>query len=229
MIIAFNGRAGSGKDTAAKMIQWLCKPPLTCSLQEWLDATEDYRAVDNWHIKKFADPVRQITSILLGLPLEFTYTDEFKQMVLPPVWNYRKLVMEAHDGGEDIYQMAEMTGRDFLQKLGTEAIRDGLHPDAWMNAVMSGYKCVCNNCRPTECNQMPKWIITDLRFPNEMRAIKERNGITIKIISVREQKMNHYSEIALEGASFDYYIDNSGSMQELLEQLKHILKLEKIN
>ncbi len=45
-----------------------------------------------------------------------------------------------------------MTVRELLQKLGTDAIRDNLHEDAWVNALISEYnrsmefKKVCSTC-----------------------------------------------------------------------------------
>jgi hypothetical protein len=226
MIIAISGYAGSGKDTAATIIQFLTATggdgPKGSTVDQFLGyktGKPSYNGGSPWQIKKFADPVRQVAAILLGMDIDYLYTDEFKQSILFQQWNYTKLIMEANNGKDDVYGPACMTGREFLQRLGTEAIRDGLHPNAWVNALMSKYKCACNNCRPAECNRMPKWIITDLRFPNELFAIKERKGITIRITSSRKHKMNHPSELALDDAPFDYYIDNSGTMDELKDQL----------
>jgi hypothetical protein len=92
---------------------------------------------------------------------------------------------------------------------------------------------------------VPQWIITDLRFPNELKAVKSKNGITIRISRGKPQlyeQMNgtienpiptgvfkeHESEIALDNAQFDYEIDNNGTIEELIEKVKEILIKEQI-
>ena len=79
------------------------------------------------------------------------------------------------------------------------------------------------------------WIITDVRFPNELEAIKKHNGITIRInrgLIERTGKMiqepEHISETALDNAKFDYVIENDGTIEELIEQVKKILIKEEI-
>jgi hypothetical protein len=90
----------------------------------------------------------------------------------------------------------------------------------------------------------PNWIITDMRFPNELEAVEEREGITIRVVSpfIRfsdgsyraKSKMmgdfdnEHPSETALDDAKFDYEIINDGSMEDLIEKVKQILITEKI-
>ena len=92
---------------------------------------------------------------------------------------------------------------------------------------------------PVEFN-FPNWIITDLRFPNELQAIKDRGGITIRVNRPVENypenhkfngdtqsaikiAHNHPSETALDNATFDYTIINDGSIEELIEKVKEIL------
>ena len=87
------------------------------------------------------------------------------------------------------------------------------------------------------------FIITDLRFPNELEAVKKRGGITIRVnrpcdicggsgyhkMSCPVSKSGeHYSEIALDSAEFDYVIENSGSIEELIEKVREKLKKEKL-
>jgi hypothetical protein len=75
----------------------------------------------------------------------------------------------------------------------------------------------------------PSWIITDMRFPNELSYIKDRGGITIRVNTTRAGKVsNHESETALDNSTFDYVIDNSGTFDELLEHVRDILTAEKI-
>ena len=78
----------------------------------------------------------------------------------------------------------------------------------------------------------PNWIITDMRFPNEMEAIVKRGGLTIKVIRPVEKSKTtarlHPSETALDKATFDYEIINDGSVDDLIAKVRQILITEKI-
>ena len=91
-------------------------------------------------------------------------------------------------------------------------------------------------------DQYPNWIISDTRFPNELKAIKDRGGITIRIIRpdfventltgekfpVKVHRQEHESETALDNYKFDYEIQNDGTIAELIGKVEAILKQEKI-
>lgn len=74
-----------------------------------------------------------------------------------------------------------MTPRKLLQLLGTEAGRRILHPNIWVNALMSDYKTSGFGNEKAAVLEFPKWIISDTRFPNEADAVKEKGGINIRI------------------------------------------------
>lgn len=233
-IIAFSGYAGSGKDTAGGIIM-------------------QQQSSEGWKNKKFADKLRQVAALFLGLPIAYLYTDEFKKSTLSPVWNYKKQIMENDENRQDSFTTQQMTGREFLQKLGTDAIRFGLHPDAWVNALMADY---IGKVSQGGKLQMPNWVITDMRFPNEMQSVQDRNGITIRIHRwptwfIKEypgfylgflprqlrdidrkayQKWDgwrqslHESETSLDNARFDFVINNNGTVDELKHNLLIISK-----
>lgn len=81
-------------------------------------------------------------------------------------------------------------------------------------------------------------IVADTRFPNELKAIKDRGGISIRVNRHNPQdgseygwgnpNANHPSETSLDNAEFDYVVDNSGSIEDLIEKIKVILIKEKI-
>lgn len=58
------------------------------------------------------------------------------------------------------------TGRKILEGVGTEGFR-GVCPETWVLYVMA----VCVDPNPDE-----NWVVSDVRFPNEFRAIKARGG-----------------------------------------------------
>ena len=117
-----------------------------------------------------------------------------------------------------------MTYRDLLQKLGTEAMRNGLHKNVWVNALVADFNI-------DEDEQVSYWIITDSRFPNELAAVKKHNGIAIKVIrdSGNTIGITHTSETALDNyTEWDYVIDNNGTLEELKTQVLSILEKESL-
>jgi hypothetical protein len=178
--------------------------------------------------------------------------------------------------------LCKPTYRILLQQIGTDLFRKQLHPNVWINSLMNEYKwdgkSMTDGWVPSYNNPdnsgwdapaepiMPNWIITDMRFPNEMKAVKDRGGITIRVtrnkfnisnikearaylrsfeeykdrhdgdsivISIAnalwlENQKLHESETALDDAVFDYEIDNSGTIEELIEKVREILIKEKI-
>lgn len=149
------------------------------------------------------------------------------------------------------------TPRLLLQRIGTESMRNIIHPNIWVNALMSEYKpreatLISKDCPRQDIYSLteedeiiygtigklyPNWIITDMRFPNELKAVKDRGGISIRIERFKQISENirvhgvgvpHESETALDNATFDYVIDNNGTIEELVVKVKEILIKENI-
>ena len=384
MIIGINGKIGSGKDTIGSIIQYLTSKDSTNkgSYSHCNEMGLTYSV--NFEIKKFAGKLKQIASLLTGIDVEMFEDQEFKKLEMPECWNRLQ-----QSGRSKVW--TPMTYREFLQKLGTEAMRDGLHTNVWVNALFSDYvpisdiaksntytddrlqhgykgtkiwrtyhnikqRCIntkhpryndyggrginiCegwlndissfinwaiengynesltidridnnkgyspDNCRcvsyamqATNTNLRkdntsgyrgvtkdihnwrsqiqikgkqkflgyfntaeeasesyedafmereglylkeeksnliyPLWCITDMRFPNEMEAVKERKGITIRVVRHQIETANfkplHPSETALDDAEFDYEIINDGTIEDLVEKVKEILIKEKL-
>ena len=76
-----------------------------------------------------------------------------------------------------------LTPRLLLQLLGTECGRNIIHPNIWVNSLISEYKSINNRGQKPKDDifTFPNWIITDMRFPNELEAIKNRGGISIRV------------------------------------------------
>lgn len=120
------------------------------------------------------------------------------------------------------------TIRDFLQVVGTECLRDTLHKNIHVISLMSGYKRQPHN-GPTRDMKYPLWIISDTRFPNELKAVKDKNGITIRVNRPGLKSTDlHPSETALDNVEYDYVIDNDGTIQELEDKVRQILLKEGI-
>ena len=115
------------------------------------------------------------------------------------------------------------TIRDIMQVLGTDLLRQGFNNNIHVAATLGSIK------------ENEKVIITDMRFPNELEAIKKHNGITIRInrgLVERTGKMiqgpEHISETALDDAEFDYVIENDCTIDDLIKKVREILIKENI-
>ena len=260
MILAVSGRIGSGKDTVGKIIQYLTSNEgKKMSYSSFCLLQERWYNHNDFIIKKFAGKLKQIVSILTGIPVEDLEKQEVKDSYLPEEWN--KLMPYIGDFNyPPLTQYQKYTVRQLLQEIGTEAMRDVIHPNVWVNALFADYKpqnelitvwgdkinsrkvirTLGGNLYEVINSVYPNWVITDLRFPNELDAIKQRGGITIRVNRPVENypenhkfngdtqsaikiAHNHPSETALDNATFDYTIINDGSIEELIEKVKEIL------
>ncbi len=193
MIIGISGYSGSGKDLVGTIIQEI--------------------SLNKWHIKKWAGKLKTIASILTGIPVENFEDQEFKKTLLGPEWGTVKdIPLNGVPVFADIQFNSLMTVRDFLQKLGTDAIRDSLHENTWVNATMVDYTAESN------------WIITDTRFPNEAEAIKKAGGIVVRINRPGVQPINpHPSETSLDDWNFDAVINNDGDVSDIVHKVGLLL------
>jgi hypothetical protein len=76
----------------------------------------------------------------------------------------------------------------------------------------------------------PDWIITDVRFPNEVEKIVENKGIVLKVINPRIQAIDqHPSETALDHyKDFQKEIINDGYISDLALKVRELLKYYQI-
>ena len=245
MIIGISGRIGSGKDTVGKIIQYLIclelntLAPHQFSFKDFVKSTASNEIQSGFKIKKFADKLKDLVCMLIGCTREQLEDREFKEKELGEEWD-RVISSDGKVHLPDDYpdlEYSKLTPRLLLQLLGTEYGREIIHPNIWVNSLMSEYFCVQSDLAPNGID-CPNWIITDMRFPNEMEAVKKKGGITIRVnrpcdicggsgyhkMSCPVSKSGeHYSEKALDNAEFDYVIDNNGTIEELIVKIKDIL------
>ena len=253
-LIGIGGKANSGKDLVGKIIQYLTAKYTSEEILDILSKDGDYLLLPfsdetNWKIKKFADKLKDIICLLIGCTRQQLEDREFKEKELREEWWYwgntalnicpkeygtfpNKMyrTKKEADKARDLYTLdrhnlshiVKPTPRILLQQIGTDLFRNQLHPNTWVNATFANY-------------QNDNWIITDMRFPNELEAVKKHNGITIRInrgLVERTGKMiqepEHISETALDNAEFDYVIENDCTIDDLIEKVREILIKENI-
>lgn len=257
MIIGLSGKIKSGKDTVASMIQYLDslsvseKHDLSVreQLKEGFDPELWYDETTQWKRKYFAGKLKQIVSLLTGIPASRLNRQDVKNKPLGKEWDLYTVYSDGgvlrlsneekalksmetfglrwRDGG--IIKTArlkrqQMTPRRLLQLLGTEAGRQIIHPNIWVNALFADWK----TDHPSTPYQ--KWIICDVRFPNEAEAIKKRGGVLVRIErpdelrfpdkKADESVLSHASETALDNwQDWDYTITNNGTLKDLEEKV----------
>jgi hypothetical protein len=229
-LIGVSGYMGSGKDTVGEIIKYLTSPE-AIRKGSFSKCNEMGYAYDTiWSIEKFAAKLKLVAQILTGVPAYKFEDRKFKESEMPSEWN----ILE--QSGR--YKTSKpMTYRTLLQRLGTEAMRNGLHTNVWVNALFADYKNFHTDKFSVRQGlvkpEYPNWIITDMRFPNEFDAVKKRGGITIYVHrpdthSLQSMIGVHESETALDNHQFDYAIINHGSIEDLVKVVRDILINERI-
>lgn len=200
-----------------------------------------------WEIRKFAGPLKQFAALLLGVDRSRFEDEEYKSSLLGPEWDRHSVTAYNEDEGcetteyfidrqsaieyvkgwwedyeegvttdDEVYDemigYEQYTVRDFLCTLATTAIRDKVHPNAFINGTLAGYIPEANN-----------WIITDLRFMNEVKTLKEKKAILIRVNNPRIESNENYIEKQLDKyEGFDYLINNDGTIEELEEKVMKV-------
>lgn len=267
-LIGISGRAGSGKDLVASIIQYLVwrnaveKGIIGLSnntLEHFTESPLISKVLSKWKVVKFADKLKDIVCLLTGCAKTDLEGQEFKKSELPEIWHRWELCftngderwVEYYDSEEEALRekklleedflfvgppvLIKSTYRDLLQYVGTDLFRNQFHPNTWVNATFADYKKISPEVKGNMSvhelfrPDYPQWIISDVRFPNELKAIKDRGGICIRVSRPPIEPDPHISESALDDSDdFDYMIINSGTIDELVEKVKKILIKEKI-
>lgn len=144
----------------------------------------------------FAQPMRVFVAELLGLSLD--ELEELKEKQVPGL----------PEG---------ITIRKMLQTLGTEWGRNTIDPDFWVKVAMRNVDMALDAGYAV--------AITDVRFPNEAMAIRERGGVIIEI--TREGTAysdGHVSDQRLPAEMIDYTVANDGDPGDLYKAVAEVLR-----
>lgn len=101
----------------------------------------------------------------------------------------------------EVNKKGPMSGREFMQYWGTEIARK-MHPPVWINNTL---KTILR-----EGSELA--LITDVRFPDEVAAIKKAGGLVVRLDRVNSDD-KHISETSLDPdvydwSNFDYVVHN---------------------
>lgn len=117
------------------------------------------------------------------------------------------------DGYKETHFGPEIRG--LLQRLGTDCGRELVDPNIWVNATFG----------EMNAPHAQDFAVTDVRFVNEAKAIKDRRGIMIRLEKAGVGPVNnHPSETALDDYDgFDYIIKNDGTVEELHRKIRRVV------
>ena len=122
-------------------------------------------------------------------------------------------------------EIKNLTPRYILQQIGTDLFRNNFHKDIWIN------------CLEKKLIDYDKVVITDCRFPNELKILNKYNATIIQIYrgnlpewfnDVKLGKKDppkelHESETSWIKESSNYNILNNGTIEELENIIKNII------
>jgi hypothetical protein len=112
------------------------------------------------------------------------------------------------------------TPRYALQTLGTEWGRTVIHKDIWVMNTMAKVN------KQLSCGM--KVIIDDVRFPNEVAAVKKAGGLVVNVRRDRDESDPRFAHISEElRLDYDMVIDNNSTLDDLKHQIICLFGLPK--
>lgn len=105
--------------------------------------------------------------------------------------------------------------RKILQRYGTEAHREVFGSDFWVDMLL-----------PSTFRHAGKlFVVTDLRYENEARRIKQLGGhiVHVKRDAAAHTHDAHISEVELPSSLIDYTLLNDGTLITLTDQVRNML------
>lgn len=206
MVIGIAGEKLSGKDAVFKIIR-------------------NYNVM--FQNKKFSYNLKNILSILIGVPLsrfeDTKFKEEFYYNTKTGMIKHRSDIKDSslmiltpmHRYPENCW----VSIRCLLQEFGSEIVRSKF-PLMWINGLFNNYNSLHSS-----------WAITDVRHQNEVNAINERGGFVIRIIRNNDHSKTHSSELGVRNlTNIKYEVDNNSDLETgfLENAILEILKLENV-
>ena len=163
----------------------------------------------------FAGPVKEI-GLILGFDYLDLYGTQEDKLKINNFWG--------------------VSGRTFMQVFATNIMRNEFPKE------LNKYKSIQTETKIKDINDKTIWVrlcekkikemlkknkkilISDGRFPDEIEMIRELGGKIIKIERKTNYELNHDSEKYVSSINADVYIDNNGTINDLINNIKQIVK-----
>jgi len=221
-IIGISGRKQSGKNTVANIING--------DVLKDLKMIQDYRVgsdgqlnilttnrdnVSGWGILDLLRRDKDFVSYAeynIWPYIKIHHFADYLKMICIDLFDFEPKQAYGTDEDKNTYTKYGMTAREFLQHFGTNVMRE-IKDTVWLDRTM----------KTIEEEQSVIAVIPDVRFPNEVHAIKDAGGFVIRLTRDTTHS-THQCESALnqdvfDWDIFDYIIDNQEyNISELQEQ-----------
>jgi hypothetical protein len=162
---------------------------------EVAQAVNSFRPEDsNLAIVKFADALKDATCALLNCTREELEDQNFK---------------ETECG------ISGMTYRKFLQRFGTEAMRDTFGSNFWIQCLVPTLKEQANTL-----SNGSYILVTDTRFLSEAEFLRSCGGKILRVNRPGLPEDLHVSETELDTYDFDMVIENDETLADLYEKVE---------
>jgi hypothetical protein len=199
-LIALHAADYGGKDTAGSMIDELHTAPDT-----WVPFAR----------RAFATKMKESIAAGFGIPAEqaVEWCDRLKQ---PDV----TIMVHSEDDELDL----AVSGRQYVRDFATAGHRELFDPNFWVDVVLpppgTGYEKGWH----AQFDHAAMCVITDLRFKSEASRVWECGG-EVWAITGRGTPFDdaHLSNGDFEWKDADYFLDNSGSVEDLRPQIVSLL------
>lgn len=200
-LVGVTGGKGHGKDTFAQQV------------------LASGRSGASFRVKSFATPLKDMVAQVFDLPRADMDDPVAKERLLPsPIVIDNHIEALRHLTGLSISPHARVAAsiRQLLQYVGTDYVR-AESPDYWVDKAAESF--VRGNT-----------IVPDVRFPNEVQAVKKVGGLILKVhrIDLEDSGDTHASETSLDDSVCDVVLGVRTGDLRLPERVAHLLALGKI-
>lgn len=105
-----------------------------------------------------------------------------------------------------------------MQTLGTEWGRDLMYKNIWVDRLIAKAQKAAGIV-----------VVDDVRFPNEIEAIRENGGIVawIERVSIYEDGDEHSSETSIQASDCDIWVDNTRDILDVCQNIEGWARLQK--
>lgn len=161
--------------------------------------------VSSWGFSEYtmAEPIKQIGAIF-GFTHNQLYGTQKEKLEIHPQWG--------------------VSGREFLQKIGTDMFRD-LLPQVIPNMKIS--KSVWCDIFRLKYDGQTLTVVSDIRFADEAQTIRDLGGVIIRIVRDEGSDTDadrHISETGQDSVSHDFLINNNSDPKSLYDCIDSILQ-----
>ena len=178
------------------------------------DTIANYLIEKGFQRVAFADPLKTTLSVLVNEPLEHFHTQEGKEMVNQMTKIKNRILLQA---------FGEVMRNDF-----PEAVKRIADPSTDMS-FFDDHMFWVNTCLSVlKSKPDAKYVISDVRYPNEVEAIKAQGGVVIRHFRrdwIPDPELEkHHSETALDGYTGFDRIATTASIEQMYRWIDWVLE-----